>query len=127
MFGNENRMEPLTFLLSKILEVDYEEIDGRIELLPLRSPNEIIGEKKMERDILVKIKGGEIGKVILEVNFKKEFYETIINRNINYLSEVASKGLKSGESYDNIIPTLLVNFNTFYVDNLHKKVFDYYY
>ena len=127
MFGSREHLEPLTFLLSKILEVDYEELEGRIELLPLRIPNETIGEKQTERDVLVKIRDGEIGKIILEVNFKKEFYETVINRNINYLSEVASKGLKIGDSYDMIVPTLLVNFNTFYVDSIHKKIFDYYY
>ena len=127
MFANQEHLEPLTLLLSKILEVDYEEIDGKIELLPLSIPKEVIGEKKTERDILVKVRESDIGKIILEVNFRKDFYETVINRNINYLSEVASKGLRDGDSYDMIIPTLLVNFNTFYVDNIHKKVFDYYY
>ena len=127
MFGNEKQIEPLTFLLANILEVGYEEIEGKIQLSQLRLPGEIIGEKKMERDILVTIQENEVGKIIIEVNFKDEFYETVINRNLNYLSEVASKGLREGEDYDKIIPTLLVNFNTFYVDNIHKKIFDEYY
>lgn len=127
MFGNPKQMEPLTFLLSEILELPYEEIEGRIELFPLTLPNETIGKKKMERDIVVKFNNLEKDKIILEVNFRKEFYETVINRNLNYLSEVASKGLYAGDDYDKIEPTLLVNFNTFYVDNIHKKIFDYYY
>ena len=127
MFGNEKHLEPLTFLISNILEVGYNEIEGKIALSPLRLPNDTIGEKKMERGILVTLKEEKQGKIILEVNVKKNFYETVINRNLNYLSEVASKGLKESDSYDDIIPTLLVNFNTFYVDNIHKKIFDEYY
>ena len=127
MFANPNRLEPLTLLLSKILNVEYDELEGKIELYPLSIPNETIGKKKMERDVVVKIKENMEGKIILEVNFRDSFYETIVNRNLNYLSEVASKGLKEGDDYDKIIPTLLVNFNTFYVDNIHKKMFDYYY
>ena len=127
MFANTEHLEPLTLLLSKILNVDYDIIDGKIALLPLTIPGETVGEKKMERDILVKIFNNTYGKVILEVNFREEFYETVINRNINYLSEVASKGLKQSDSYDMIVPTLLVNFNTFYVDKKHKKSLDEYY
>ena len=127
MFANPKILEPLTYLLSNILEVSYQELEGKIELAPLRIPNETIGEKKMERDVLVTLKEYEVGKIILEVNFKDSFFETVINRNLNYLSEVASKGLKETDTYDEIVPTLLVNFNTFYVDNIHKKKFDYYY
>ena len=43
MFANPNRMEPLTLLLSKILKVEYEELEGKIELYPLILPNETIG------------------------------------------------------------------------------------
>ena len=46
MFGNEKHLEPLTFLLSNILEVGYSEIEGKIALSPLKLPNETIGEKK---------------------------------------------------------------------------------
>ena len=127
MFANPERLEPLTLLLSKVLEVSYSDIEGKISLYPLSIPNETIGEKKTERDIVVKFNDKDEGKIIIEVNFKNHFYETIINRNLNYLSEVASKGLHESDTYDDIEPTLLINFNTFYVDNIHKKIFDYYY
>jgi len=35
--------------------------------------------------------------------------------------------LKEGESYNNIEGIFLINLNTFYTDNIHKKIFDYYY
>ena len=127
MFANPKHIEPLTYLLSNILEVSYQELEGKIELSQLSIPGEIIGEKKMERDVLVTLKEVDIGKIILEVNFKNDFYETVINRNLNYLSEVASKGLREKDTYDEIVPTLLVNFNTFYVDKINKPKFDYYY
>ena len=124
MFGNENRLERLTLLLSYILDVDYKDLEGRISLVPLVMPNEVIGEKKRERDVVVELIQDK-GKIILEVNFKPEFYQEIIDRNLNYLSEVASKGLKSGDGYDKLVPTLLVNFNTFGIND-NSFIFDEY-
>ena len=127
MFCNPDRLEPITLLLSNVLQVKYEDLEGRIELAPTKVPTGTIGRKKTERDIVVYIKNEPRDKVIIEVNIRDSYYDTIINRNIHYLNEVASHGLLEGESYDNIEPTFLINFNNFYVDGFHKKVFDYYY
>ena len=127
MFCDEERLEPLTILLSRILQVRYEDLEGRISLAPLKIPNDTIGEKKPERDIVVIYRREENNKIILEVNVKERFYQSVIDRNIYYMGRTSSKGLLESESYDHIEPTFLINFNTFYVDNIHKHVFDTYY
>ena len=126
MFGREKHLEPLTVLVANIIGVDYHELEGKITLLPVTIPNDVAGSKKQERDVVVKISEDEEKKIILEVNFKERFYQTLMDRNVNYLSEVASKGLKTKDDYDKIVPTILVNLNTFSVNN-NGKIFDTYF
>lgn len=126
MYGDSNHLEILTMLLSKILEVDYDDLVGKIDLLPLGVSNNTIGEKKSERDVLVSLKyNSDDYRIILEVNVKKEFYETVMDRNIYYSFDVSKKVLE-GETYDNINITFLINFNTFFINKDRKKVFDEY-
>lgn len=126
MYGDSNHLEILTMLLSKILEVDYDDLVGKIALLPLGVSNSTIGEKKSERDVLVSLKyDSEDYRIILEVNVKKDFYETVMDRNIYYSFDVSKKVLE-GESYDNMNITFLINFNTFFINKERKKVFDEY-
>ena len=125
MYGDINHIEILTVLLSKILEIDYDDLEGKITLLPLNVNNKTIGEKKSERDVVVSVKTEDNYRIILEVNVKKEFYQSIIDRNIYYTFNEA-KRLVEGENYDNMDITFLINFNTFYINNTRKKVLDEY-
>jgi len=125
MYGNSNHIEILTVLLSKILEIDYDDLEGKITLLPLNVKNKTIGEKKSERDVVVSVKTDESYRIILEVNVKKDFYESVINRNIYYTFDEARR-LVEGETYDNMDVTFLVNFNTFFINKERGKVLDEY-
>ena len=125
MYGNSNHIEILTVLLSKILEIDYNDLEGNITLLPLNVKNKTIGEKKSERDVVVSVKTDEAYRIILEVNVKKEFYESVMDRNIYYTFDEARR-LIEGEMYDDMDITFLINFNTFFINKERKKVFDEY-
>ena len=126
MYANPKYMEILTLLISKILKVEYQLIEGKVELAPTTIPNRTIGEKKCERDIVVSLKTSPKYKIILEVNIRKEFYQSIMDRNLYYAFQVAGGGLKEGDNYQDIGITFLVNFNDFYVDNRSKKALDFY-
>ncbi len=125
MFGNPDHLSILTMLLSKILQVSYEDLEGKITLLPRKIPNDTVGEKKTEMDVAVRIATDETGKVLLEVNIKSGFYESIITRNIHYMEELAISGLDQNADYKDIPATILVNFNNFYVNGV-EKIFDEY-
>ncbi|MBQ8892482.1 MAG: PD-(D/E)XK nuclease family transposase [Bacilli bacterium] len=127
MFANPKHMEPLILLLSKVLRVEYDELVDKVELAPTTSRNNIIGAKKTDRDIVVYIKEDIKGKIVIEVNMSESYYEAITNKSLYYMFETAGSGLKESENYDKIEPTFLICFNTFYVDNIHKKIFDEYY
>ena len=121
-----SKIEVLTMLLGKILEVDYEKLEGRVELAPSRIPNRTVGEAKMERDLVVRIKDNPERRLVMEVNIKKKFYQSVIDRNLHYLNQVSTNGMEEGKSYSDMPMSLLINFNDFFVDEEHKKVFDSY-
>ena len=121
-----SKIEVLTMLLGKILEVDYEKLEGRVELAPSRIPNSTVGEAKMERDLVVRIKDNPERRLIMEVNIKKKFYQSVIDRNLHYLNQVSTSGMEEGKNYSDMPMSLLINFNDFFVDEEHKKVFDSY-
>lgn len=56
---------------------------------------------------------------ILEANIKKDFYETVIDRNI-YTVDIFKKILES-ETYNNMDVTFLINFNTFFISKERKN------
>ena len=128
MFTNPNRMEPLNFLVSLVLDIPYSDVDGNITLLPPRQDNMQIGKKKTECDIIVTLNTEEehIG-LIIEINRGSKIHKTIMNRNIFYMNRLFTSGLKESEDYGLINDVFLINFNTFYVDNINKEIFDYYY
>ena len=93
MYGNSEHIEILTMLLSKIFKVDYELLEGKVELLPLKEPSKKIGEKKSERDVVVSIKHDDVYNIVLEVNVKDGFYQSIIDRNLYYTFQTAGHTL----------------------------------
>ena len=120
MFANPNHLEPLILLLSKVLRVDYEELVDKVELAPTTLPNNIIGAKKTDRDIVVYINKYVRDKIIIEVNMRKEYFETITNKSLYYMFETSGTGLNENDTYDKVEPTFLICFNTFFVDNIHN-------
>ena len=128
MFSNPNRMEPITLLVSKILNVDYQKIEVKIELLPTRQNNVRVNKKKTKCDIVVKVDFDKTRcGLIIEINVKDRFYETIINKNIFYMNRLFGNDLNESDTYKNISDLYLINFNTFFTDNINKNICDYYY
>ncbi len=125
MYGNPNNIEVTTLLVSKILKIEYEDIEGKVELLPLSTPNEVIGEKLSERDVVVRVNITDRYKLVIEVNVKDRVYKNILDRNLYYLSEIFSKGLKQGKNYGEIVSTYLINLDTYYMTD-NKKIIDEY-
>ena len=124
MYGNSKHIEILTMLLSKIFKVDYEVLEGKVEIMPLKEPSKKIGEKKVERDVVVSIKHNETYNIILEVNVKKRFYQAIIDRNLYYTFQTAGHTLIEKETYDKMPYTFLINFNTFFINRSKNNVFE---
>ena len=124
IYANQDHPEILTLLLSKVLKIDYKLLEGKVTLLPLKATNKTVGEKKCERDILVSVKTNHDYKIVIEVNVKKNFYQSVIDRNLYYTYQTAGHVLQESMNYDDIPYTILINFNTFFINKNQKDVFE---
>ena len=125
MYGNPENIEVTTLLVSKLLNIDYKELEGNVEILLPKTPNELIGEKLSERDVVVKVDTSNKYKLVIEVNVREKAYRNILDRNLYYLSEVFSKGLKQKSNYEELVSTYLINLNTFVVSKESKVIDEY--
>ena len=125
MYGNPENIEVTTLLVSKLLNIDYKKLEGNVEILLPKTPNELIGEKLSERDVVVKVDTTNKYKLVIEVNVREKAYRNILDRNLYYLSEVFSKGLKQKSNYEELVSTYLINLNTFVVSKESKVIDEY--
>ena len=148
LFASPDYINITTMLVSKVLNINYQKLKGHIELLPLSIPNKRKKDKKTERDLVVLVNlkeyeckilfefnyfGDDLDKLFknIEFDFKTknsldEIHRLRIERNIYYLHQVAGRGLIKKDSYKKIIPTILVNLNTFSYDTASNREIDNY-
>ena len=123
IFANPNDLEPLKYLIEKILEVKIKDI----EIIS----TEIIGnryeEKRSYLDLLAKLLDGT--KISIEVNTNPKSY--VIDRNLFFLFRVMGSSLDKGENYIELKKHYQINLNTnikqknlimhYYLSNLETK------
>ena len=124
MYANEKHLEILAVLLSKVLKIDYKLLEGNIALLSRKSTNEKVLEKECEKDVVVSIKTDKDYRIIIEVNVKRGLFKTVLERNMYYMFQEGGHTLKGGIGYDKMPYTVLINFNTFFVNNEQKDIIE---
>ncbi len=124
MFGDENHKERVSYLVSALLNLPYEEVKENIEILPndkkLRNKN----SKRQAQDVVVRIILSVNRRVSLEMNMNYSLANK--NRNLMYLASMYSNELKNKEDYASLEPCIQVNFNTIYTDTKNKVLYDIY-
>lgn len=125
MYANPKYIEVLTLLISRILKVEYKDIEGKVELLPTTVPNRTLGEIKSERDIVVSVRSNPEYKIVMELNIKRELFQNIVNRNLYYACGMFG-GLEESKQYQDMRIIYQVNFNNYFIDEQNKPVIDLY-
>ena len=124
MYANEKHLETLTVLLSRVLKIEYRKLEGNVTLRPRKKPGELVDEKECEKDVVVSVKTDKDYRIVLEVNIKGGLYDSIIDRNMYYMYQEGGHTLKQGMEYNKMPYTVLINFNTFFVNSEQKEVFE---
>ena len=124
MYANEKHLETLTVLLSRVLKIEYQKLEGNVALRPRKTPGEMVDEKECEKDVVVSVKTDKDYRIVLEVNIKGGLYDSVIDRNMYYMYQEGGHTLKQGMGYNKMPYTVLINFNTFFVNNEYKEVFE---
>ena len=124
MYANEKHLETLTVLLSRVLKIEYRKLEGNIALRPRKTPGEMVDEKECEKDVVVSVKTDKDYRIILEVNIKSGLYDSVVDRNMYYMYQEGGHTLKQGMGYNKMPYTVLINFNTFFINNEYQEVFE---
>ena len=124
MFGDENHKERVSYLVSTILNIPYEEVKDNIEILPNDKKLNNKKTKRQAQDVVVRIILSVNKRISLEMNMNYNI--TNKNRNLMYLANMYSNQLKNKEDYNKLEPCIQVNFNTVYTDNKNKVLYDIY-
>ncbi len=126
VFGNEKYQEPLILLMSILLDIPCEELEEHVLFLPKEPKDKRIESKKGDKDIVFKLDLSEPYKINLEANKNPNVKDSVLIRNLYWLTNLFGSELKIKENYKNIKATIQFNFNTYFVDTLHKDLVEEY-
>ena len=116
IFANPDDLEPLKYLIEKILKIETKEIE-------IISP-EIVGDNYQEKrsylDLLVRLSDNK--KISIEVNTNPKSY--VIDRNLFFLFRVMGSDIKRGTNYTELNKHYQINLNT---NIKQKKLIMHYY
>ena len=127
MWGNEDHPEVTALLISKLLNIPYDEVNGKIRFTNSRNQNLSIGDKQSDKDVTFIVDTSEPYKISLEMNFSPTalIHNSLIERNLYYLSNYFGTGLGQN-NYKELKTTIQFNFNMDFIDKEHKKLIDTY-
>lgn len=125
MWGDPDNINRLSALLSIILDIPYEKLKDRVEIIDADKRITTKDEKRQRFDILAKVKLSLLGKVNLEMNIG--FEQTDIDRNTSYISHIFSSNIRSGENYADMQPAFQINFNDYDICEQNSEIIDKYY
>ena len=128
MYANYEHLEPLTVLLSKILEIAYDKLEGNVVLLPPETTIKMLDEEKSEEDVYVSIETNEkhYGN-ILEVSIRRDKFQDAYERDIYYFNKGISNSAMEKMGNDEKREIVLVRFNNFFVNKDHREAFEDFY
>lgn len=111
MFGDTNNTNKAAALIGIFLNIPYNEVKDRVEILNNQKIKKSKNEKYQEQDVLVHVKltsGNQ--DVNLEANIHG-YNQLLIDRNTGYVASTLSRQLDKGQGYEYLEPVLQINFN----------------
>ena len=109
IYGNENKPENIQMLLSLLLNIPYEDLEGKIEI---QSNDKVLvnyNDKKQSQDVVLKVFINDGDNYInLEANIHG-FSQSVIDRNVSYITYIFSKQLKNRIPYSEMKPVIQIN------------------
>lgn len=110
VFGNEDKPQNVEMLLSLVLNIPYEELKDKTQILNNDKILSNYDDKKQSQDIVLKVfLRDEESFVNLEANIHG-FDQEVINRNLSYITYIFSKQLRKKVPYNLMTPVIQINF-----------------
>lgn len=110
VFGNEDKPQNVEMLLSLVLNIPYDELKNKTQILNNDKILSNYDDKKQSQDIVLKVfLRDEESFVNLEANIHG-FDQDVINRNLSYITYIFSKQLRKKVPYNLMEPVIQINF-----------------
>jgi len=116
MLNNSKRKKYVSYLLSLILEEDYEEILNNIEFVKDELDKENFYDSKRTVDLVCRIK-----EKIYNIEMNNNSDIRSLERNISYLNDLYKSSMKVGSDY-NYNYCIQININNFNIKGNKKKI-----
>ena len=111
MFGDVNYTNKAAALVGIFLNVPFEEIKDRVDILHNEKKKVNKKDKLQEQDVLLHVRLGSGSQFInLEANLHG-YNQELIDRNTGYAANTFSRQLDDKQGYDLLEPVLQINFN----------------
>ena len=111
MFGDTNNTNKAAALIGIFLNIPYNEVKDRVEILNNQKIKKSKNEKYQEQDVLVHVKLTSGNQYVnLEANIHG-YNQLLIDRNTGYVASTLSRQLDKGQGYEYLEPVLQINFN----------------
>ena len=111
MFGDMNYTNKAAAIIGIFLNIPYDEVKDRVEILTNQKIKKSKNEKYQEQDVLIHVKLTSGNQYInLEANIHG-YTQLLIDRNTGYIASTLSRQLDKGQGYEYLEPVLQINFN----------------
>ena len=121
IFNQERNVSKLERFISVYFEIPYENVAGKLKLIPRKLNKNKKREARKEVDLLLELKENTL-KINIEINSSKA--KGIKKRNTIYLCRISADNYKQGDkSYNNIWSSRQINFN---IDGGERRLIEEY-
>ena len=126
VFGSEENADITAYLVSLLLKIPYEKVNGNIVFKSTKQDNYRVTDKLAKKDIVFIVNIDEPLKLNLEMNRTFSLSKSIIDRNVYYESNLFGSGLRIENEYKDLKMTIQYNFNLDFVDRVEEPLIDEY-
>jgi len=126
VFGSEENADITAYLVSLLLKIPYEKVNGNIVFKSTKQDNYRVKDKLAKKDIVFIVNIDEPLKLNLEMNRTLSLSKSIIDRNTYYEANLFGSGLRQENEYRDLKMTIQYNFNLDFVDHVEEPLIDEY-
>lgn len=126
VFGTEENSDITAYLVSLLLKIPYEKVEGKIIFKSPRQKNYKVRDKRSEKDIVFLVDTSVPLRINLEMNRIETIGKSLIDRNAYYEANLFGSGFQSQNEYKDLKMTIQYNFNLDYVDKVEEPLIDEY-
>ncbi len=124
IFGNNNAITRIEYLLSVCLDIPREVLKGHVKVLESEKRIYTKNSKRQNVDVIADI---DLDDDRRRVNIELNIFDNNTNRNIMYVCDILAGSIRNKEAYSKIPKIIQINFNNYEVDQTNPRIVQRFY